>query len=129
MAIIDALLDPATLPGYWLVCFAFSQAVEVPVYVLATRPAVPRWRAAAAGAACTCVTHPLLWFVWPRVISWDHTAYVVSGELGVGVVESLLFWRLARPVRLSRAVAVAFLANAASYGLWALLPLRRMLLA
>jgi hypothetical protein len=100
---------------YWLSAFAFTQAVEIPIWTLLGRAAVPAWRAALAGAACTCLTHPILWFVWPRVVH-DYGAYIASGELLVAAVETAVFYALARPVTLFRAVAASFLANAASYG-------------
>ncbi len=45
----------------WLLAFAFTQAVEVPIYMRALRgrPAV------AFGASA--ITHPVVWFVIPRV--------------------------------------------------------------
>jgi hypothetical protein len=100
---------------YWLKAFAFTQAIEIPIWTMLGRRAVPWWRAALAGAACTCLTHPLLWFVWPRVVH-GYGAYIASGELLVAAIETAVFWALARPVALPRAVAASFLANAASYG-------------
>jgi hypothetical protein len=99
----------------WLAAFALSLAVEVPVFVLVARKQVPAWRAAVAGAAGTCLTHPLLWFVWVRVIE-DYSLFIVLGELLVCCIETLTFWALARPVPLRRALAASFLANGASYG-------------
>ncbi|MDD5307731.1 MAG: hypothetical protein PHU25_10465 [Deltaproteobacteria bacterium] len=104
-----------TVFPYWLKAFLFTQGVEIPIWTLLARGAVPAWRAALAGAACTCLTHPLLWFVWPRVVH-DYGAYIASGELLVAAIESAVFFVLARPVTFSRAVAASFLANAASYG-------------
>jgi hypothetical protein len=77
--------------------------------------------------ACSCLTHPLLWFVWPRVVPTSYAAYVVSGELLVCAVESAVFFALAggldrrrdaARLPLSLAIAASFLANATSYGLW-----------
>jgi len=100
----------------WFRSFLFTQAVEIPIYVAFGWGRVPLWRAALAGAACSCLTHPLLWFVWPRVIAGNYRAFVVSGELGVAVIESLVFFVLAMPVRFFRAVSASFIANAASFG-------------
>lgn len=101
---------------WWIRSFAFTLAAEAPVYVLASRRVVPAWRACLAGMACSAITHPLLWFVWPRVIR-DYATYIATGELLVAVIESLVFFLLCRPIRFSRAVAASFLANAFSYGL------------
>ncbi len=91
-------------------------AIEIPLFVWLTRGVVKPWRAAIAGGLCSCLTHPMLWFVWRRVIT-DYFTYVVTGELIVAVVESLVFFAIARPVRLLRAIGAAFVANGASYGI------------
>ncbi|MEI8259033.1 MAG: hypothetical protein WCJ30_25470 [Deltaproteobacteria bacterium] len=48
----------------WLIAFAFTQAVEMPIYMRALkgRPGV------AFGASA--ITHPIVWFVIPR--AWVH---------------------------------------------------------
>jgi hypothetical protein len=112
----------------WFQAFAFTLAVEVPVFAAVARlpagPApkarAPLWRLAVAGAAGTCVTHPSLWFLWPQVVS-DYTTYIVSGELLVAAIESATFFALAQPITWRRAVAASLSANAASFGLGLLL--------
>jgi hypothetical protein len=109
----------------WWRTFLFTLAVEVPLFVLVARVGAGGVRTspivlACAGAMGTCVTHPLLWFVWPKV-GLDYGSYIVSGELLVAIVESFTFFAVARPIGLSRAIAASFIANAASYGLGALL--------
>ena len=93
--------------------------VEVPIFVLLARfrqgtEPCPTWRLALAGAVGTVITHPLLWFVWPLVIA-DYTVYIVSGEIIVATIESFTFYLIARPIRLNRAIAASFIANAVSY--------------
>jgi hypothetical protein len=106
----------------WVRAFAFSLVTEAPFYALIGRlhgkgeAPIPVARLVFAGAVGTCLTHPLLWFVWPRVIS-DFAWYTVSGELIVAAVEAIVLFALARPIPFSRAVAASFIANAASYGL------------
>jgi hypothetical protein len=112
----------------WFEAFLFTLAVEVPLFAAVARLPVgpppkhraPLWRLAVAGAAGTCVTHPLLWFAWPLVVS-DYNAYIVSGELIVAAAESATFFLLARPISWPRAVAASLAANAASFGLGLLL--------
>ena len=108
--------DPHKFFIAWSYSFLFTLAVEIPIYVLVARRSVPARRAALAAALCSAVTHPLLWFVWPRFFK-HYTTYIVSGELIVAVVEALIFWAVARPKRFLTAVAASFLANAGSYGL------------
>jgi len=110
----------------WLSALALTLVVEVPLFVLiarrfgpTTKKRAPLWRLALAGAAGTCVTHPALWFIWPLVIN-DYTLYIASGELLVAAIESVTFFALARPISLRLAIAASFVANAASYGVGAL---------
>jgi len=101
----------------WLVSFLFTLVVEVPIFAWIGKKNVPLWRGAIAGAAGTCLTHPLLWFVWPRIMHFSYTGYIVSGELIVAAIESFTFFALARPIPLSRAAAASLIANGTSYGL------------
>lgn len=94
------------------------------MFILLARGLVPAWRAGLAGALGTCLTHPLLVFVWSPFMQGagqSYTTYIVSGELMVAAIESLTFFALARPIPLYRAVSASFIANAASYGLGQLL--------
>ena len=105
----------------WAAAFIFTLAVEVPVFVAFARtgPAQERalwWRAVLAGAFGSCLTHPPLWFIWPKLFH-DYASYVISGELLVASIESVTFFLIARPIRFSRAIAASFIANACSYGL------------
>lgn len=92
----------------WLFAFAFTQIVEVPIYRRLFRCSLLR----AFGASA--LTHPVVWFViFPH---WDATYVVksIGAELFAWSVESAYF---AWTVGLRRAVAGAFVANAASVGL------------
>lgn len=104
----------------WLQSFLFTLAVEVPLFMLVAYKKVPAWKAALAGAAGTCFTHPCLWFIWPALFH-SYKAYVISGEILVATIESFTFFAIARPIPLSRAIAASFIANACSFGLGALL--------
>ena len=103
------------LLAHWPVAFALTLAIEVPIFVGLRPVGVARLRAALAGAAGSCVTHPLLWFLWVPLIP-GHTLATISGELGVVLVETLLFHWLTGRRSLTGAAAAALLANAASYG-------------
>ncbi|MBN1607020.1 MAG: hypothetical protein JW940_10330 [Polyangiaceae bacterium] len=83
------------------------------------------------------LTHPLLWFVWSRVVSprAHYSAYVASGEGLVWLIEAGVFFFLAlwptadrarsrtnRPARLAGiALGVSLAANLASWATGALL--------
>ncbi len=126
--LLRALADPETVLGWWLRSFLLTLAVEVPVYVLVTQRWVRPSRAGGVGALASLVTHPALWFLWPRVVHSSYAAYIVSGELLVACIEATLFYALARPGGWSRAAAASLLANGASYLVGSLLP-RGVLLA
>ena len=110
----------------WFKAFVFTLAAEIPVFVLVARTGEKRqprtriMRLALAGGAGTLVTHPLLWFIWPFVVR-EYTSYIVSGELIVVLVESVIFFLVARSVTFPRALAASFLANGFSFGLGALI--------
>lgn len=97
---------------------------------LESRSGIPILRGALAGAWGTCMTHPLLWFVWPRfyisILKFleirlnriqVYNSGIMIAEILIALIESFTFWLVARKVPLSRAIAASFFANAASYGL------------
>lgn len=144
MSGIVAQLHNPEFVARWFHAYLFTFAVEAPIFIWFARRTGPLWRGALAGLAGTAFTHPLLWFVWRPVsrslrlalaqstlvaalwpqflLHWrPYSFYVVTGELLVGLIESLTFFALARPISFWRAVAASFLANAASFGLGQLL--------
>ena len=100
----------------WAIAFGLTLLLEVPFYITLAWRKAPWWHLALAGAACSCVTHPLLWFVWIRVIH-DYDTYLLTGELAVAVIETLVFFALVPKVTLARAFVVACAANLFSWGL------------
>ncbi len=97
----------------WFAFFVFGQMIETPIYVAFARGRAPWWRGALGGFACTTITHPLLWFVWPTVVH-PWLAYAISGELITFAVESIVFYLVVRSVSLARAASSSFAANLAS---------------
>jgi hypothetical protein len=111
--------------GAWFDAFAFTQIVEIPVYVLAMRHALGTGHASrprtlpiqllvAFGASA--ITHPAVWFVIPRVPSASYEEYVIRAEMFAWLVEAFYFYSL-HVVYLRRALVWAFVANALSAGL------------
>lgn len=91
----------------WLGAFAFTQAVEVPVY---RRAGCSWWGALGASA----LTHPVVWFV---IFPWVPAGYVeraVLAEVFAVLVEAL--W-LRVALRRPRALGWSLLANGLSFGL------------
>jgi hypothetical protein len=75
----------------WLIAFAFTQVVEVPIYLWALRDRVPspsKRFAYAFGASL--VTHPVVWFAFPRLITTTYRGMVVAAEVFAIVVEAMI---------------------------------------
>jgi hypothetical protein len=98
---------------HWWSAFLLTLGLETPVYVLLSRGLVPARRSAIGAILCTGCTHPLLWFVWTKMIQ-PYPAYLATGELLVVAIESAIFWAVARPLKFRRAALAALAANAAS---------------
>lgn len=88
----------------WLVAFAFTQAVEAPLYLKAT---AGRWGVALGASA---VTHPVVWFVFPALLPESYAAMVVAAEVFAVAAEAA--WLFA--FRVPRALLLSLLANGAS---------------
>jgi hypothetical protein len=110
----------------WATAFVMTLLVEVPVMVAVAKVredvdrAVPVWLLVVAALCCSAVTHPLLWFVWRRLIA-DYGLFVVSGEAMVVCLETLILFGVARPMTLRRAALVSLVANVASWAVGSLL--------
>jgi hypothetical protein len=96
----------------WLLAFAVTQAIEVPLYGIF---ALPRRWAVAFGASL--LTHPVVWFVFPRFFPGPYVVMIACAELFAVAVEAAYLKRFGvkRPLQWSLA------ANAASFGTGVLL--------
>ena len=109
----------------YLPYLALTLAIELPVVVLVLRRRCGVWRSLLAGTLASGSTHPLLWYVWPLVVSpYRYAAYAATGESLVVVIETAVIYGIAvgrlesvrRGRRWGLAFAVALLANGASFG-------------
>lgn len=69
----------------WLSAFLLTQAVEVPIYLRGLSRDRPtpfrRWPAALAVAfAASAITHPIVWFVMPRLVPGEYVVMVAIAE-------------------------------------------------
>ncbi len=89
----------------WLIAFAFTQAVEVPIYLRAGAG----WRAAFLASA---LTHPFVWFGFPyvRKLGLDYSETLILVECFAIGVETV--WLSARGAK--RAFYWSLLANLTS---------------
>lgn len=92
----------------WLLAFAFTQLVEVPLYRYVLGCSLAR----AFGASA--LTHPVIWFVLFPLLGWDHVAKVWLAEAFAWSAETLWF---ARTYGLGRSAMASLSANAASFAL------------
>jgi hypothetical protein len=96
----------------WAAAFFVTQVVEVPIYLRAQRAsdASALVRLAVAFGA-SALTHPIVWFVVPRMWSGhSYAAMVVFAEAFAVLAEALWLSRF----RVPRAIVWSFGANAAS---------------
>jgi len=91
----------------WLARFLFTQLVEVPIYSYALRgqPLV------AFGASA--ITHPVVFFVFPRLWPGGYWSMIVAAEIFAVLVEAAYLRRFG----LRRALLWSLLSNGASYSL------------
>lgn len=107
----------------WLDAFLFTQVVEVPIYFLGMQRlrAKPRWLKKPLPPSgqlllailLSAITHPVVWFVWPRLVS-NYATMVTCAEIFAFGTEALV---LAASGYGAWALLLALLANGASFGL------------
>lgn len=90
----------------WLIAFLFTQVVEIPIWAFGLRRAEPRLdRRLAIAFGASLLTHPLVWFAFPRLVTGTYVGMVVVAELFAWFVEAMymsgfglkraLWWSLA----------------------------------
>lgn len=94
----------------WLSAFALTQLVETPIYMraLAHRTSLPERALLAFGASA--LTHPIVFWIFPRLFALDYWAGVAAAELFAVAVEALYLSRLG----VERSVLWSLMANGAS---------------
>ena len=109
------LLSSSSVHSDWIIAFALTIIIEMPVFTLLGRKYASAVKAAAAGVLCSCITHPLLWFAW-RPLFDSYIIWAISGEAAVIAIEAIVFYTVVRPTPFTKALAISLLANATSYG-------------
>ena len=76
----------------WIVAFVFTQAIEIPIYAFALR----RWgsesaraRTALVAFGASAITHPIVWFVIPRLSPYRYRTTVILAEIFAIIVEAV----------------------------------------
>lgn len=94
----------------WLVAFAFTQAIEVPLYLRVTEG---RW---STSFLASTLTHPIVWFVFPLTTSFlGYWGMVAAAEVFAIVAETV--WLKVNGVGASLKWALLVNATSASVGL------------
>jgi hypothetical protein len=100
------------------VAFALTLAVETPLvaFSLARWYRVAAGRAIAAGAVASAVTHPIVWFVLPDLLTppLGVLAYLLVAEGFAWLVETAVFWLAVRR-DVPGLLLLSLLANLASF--------------
>jgi hypothetical protein len=105
----------------WLWAFLFTEAVEVPIWAYALRKHARRegeerldpWACVALGFGASAITHPIVWFVFPRLAPGSYWVMTAQAEAFAVLVEAAYASYLGLP----SALAWSILANAMSLGL------------
>jgi len=105
----------------YLLALGLTLVVEIPVALLVLHRR--GWRVVLlAAVVANLISHPLLHFALPRLLSpANRGLFLLVGELGVFVLEALVYLVVARPRPRAMAVVAAALANLVSYALGMLL--------
>jgi hypothetical protein len=102
-------------PHAWLLAFLATAAVEVPVVVALTggHP-TPAWRRALIAIFAQLVTHPLVWFVFPRLVGLTGGSSLVLSELWAWLAEAAFYAVVLPGLSSARALGTSAVANGAS---------------
>lgn len=99
----------------WFYAFAFTQVVEVPVYLRALDERDPLWLRVAKAFSLSLVTHPFVWFAFPALPFPNWTVQLVVSEAFAVLVEAGMLVAFGLDKR--KALLFALFANALSLGL------------
>jgi hypothetical protein len=101
--------------GAWFAAFLITLAVEAPVVLAMTRASeVGAARRFAFVVFAQLATHPLVWFVFPRIVGLRGGTALLLSELWAWLGEAALYALAFRGLTVTRAAATAAVANGAS---------------
>ena len=102
-------------PGAWLLAFLVTVAVEAPVVLVLTRGSeIGVARRLALVVFAQLATHPLVWFVFPRLVGLTGNGAATLSELWAWLAEAAFYALVLRGVSVTRALGISALANGAS---------------
>ena len=102
-------------PRAWLVAFLITAGVEAPVVVALTRDVPVRAvRRFLLAVFAQLATHPLVWFVFPRLVGLTGRTSTLLSEVWAWLAEALFYALVFPGLPAARALGVSALANGAS---------------
>ena len=96
----------------WLFAFLFTEAIEVPLYTLALAPRRPLLAALGLAALASLLTHPVVWFLFPRLVPEPFWLMAVLAESFAVLAEAAYL----RALHVRRPLLLSLAANGASCG-------------
>jgi hypothetical protein len=100
----------------WFAAFVLTVAVEAPIVVFLLR-GVQRdlVRLAIAIVVANLATHLAVWYVFTQLLFVGTLEYILVAETWAIAAEAILYWAAIGGLSMRRAVAVAVVANVASF--------------
>jgi hypothetical protein len=100
----------------WFVAFVVTLVVEAPVVVALVRRTEPDLlRLGIVVVFANLVTHLAVWYVITQLLLVGTWQYLLVAETWAVLAETIIYWAAVRGLALSRALAVAVVANVASF--------------
>ena len=104
----------------WLRAFSLTLLIELAVGVPLLGSVAGWQRRVSAVTLAQLVTHPAVWFIFP-LLGWSQQLYLLVAESWAVLLECTLYRTTFPALPWSKALAVAALANAASFAVGQLL--------
>ncbi len=102
-------------PLAWLFAFLVTAAVETPIVLYLTGDrGMGAGRRAGLIVFAQLATHPLVWFVFPRIAGLTGYSAMALSELWAWLAEAVFYGLVFPGIGASRAIGISALANAAS---------------
>jgi hypothetical protein len=106
----------------WFRAFLLTVAVEVPIAAFLLRRFEPdRLRLVLLVLFANLASHPAVWFIFTQLFLIGTPEYLVAAEGWAVAAEAVFYWVAFRGLPVRWAIAISFVANAASFLLGELL--------
>lgn len=100
----------------WFTAFVLTLAIEIPIAAFLLRRAEPhRLRLVVLIVFANLATHPAVWYVFTQPFLVGTLEYTLAAEAWAISAEAVFYWAAIRGLPVRRAIAVAVVANAASF--------------